>query len=143
SRVVTTTQPTQQTRSGSRTTTLHRTLTYSCPTPVGAYTTTTPPWGAPTAPYGPWVYTAWSSPAPYGASTTTATTWGTTSNTCTSCPTLSPQTQTQWVASSAACPSGQTGSHTWEREQSRSRTRSYNCPAGTTSLPPVSYGAYS
>lgn len=106
----------------SRTTTQTRTITYSCPTPTGAYTTTTPPWSAPGAPYGAWT---------------------TTSGTCTACPALTPESQTQWVPASALCPSGQSGTNTWEKEQGRSRARSYACPAGTTTLPPITYGAWS
>jgi len=66
---------------------------------------------------------------------------GTTRNTggsCTACP--SPTTAYNWVARSAACPAGQTGSNTWEAQQSQ--TTSYNCPAGTTSLPSPSTTAW-
>src|SRR5690606_28128580 len=38
----------------------------------------------------------------------------------------------------ANCPAGQYGHTTREREYVRSRTRTYDCPAGTLSLPPVS-----
>ena len=63
-------------------------------------------------------------------------------NTCTNCPAPSTQTQTRWVATSAACPAGQTGSNTWEREQASTRSVSYNCPAGTTALPPATLGGW-
>ena len=64
-------------------------------------------------------------------------------NTCTNCPAPSTQTQTQWVGASAACPAGQVGSYTWEAEQSQTRTLSYNCPAGTSTLPPATVGGWS
>lgn len=41
--------------------------------------------------------------------------------------------QTQWIAASAACPSGQTGSHTWEKEQSKVYNGTY---------PVCAYGAW-
>ena len=69
--------------------------------------------------------------------------WVTTANTCQSCPTPSTASQTQWVGTSQACPSGQVGTHTWEREQRSNRSVSYNCPAGTTTLPGPTYGGWS
>lgn len=42
-----------------------------------------------------------------------------------------------------ACPSGQSGTRSWEREQASTRSVSYNCPAGTTSLPPATFGGWS
>lgn len=98
-----------------------RSVTYSCP----AGTSTLPP-----ATYGTW--SAWGD---------TGTTRNVV-NTCTSCPAPSTQTNKQWVASSAACPSGQVGSNTWEREQSQSRSVTYTCPAGTTALPSPVYGTW-
>lgn len=109
SRTTTIYRTTTQTRSSTiarattqtRPTTQTRTVTYDCPAPVGAFTTTYGAWSAPGAPYGAWSaatpsgawsapqapYGAWSAPgaphgawgapgAPYGA-------WGTTGNTCT------------------------------------------------------------
>ena len=70
-------------------------------------------------------------------------TWTTTSNTCSACPAPVTETNKQWVASSAACPSGQVGTNTWEREQSQSRSVTYTCPAGTTALPTPAYGTWS
>lgn len=81
------------------------------------------------------VYEAWATAQP-GA-------WTDTGNTCASCPTPSTQTTTQWLPSSSACPSGQVGTITWQYEQSRSRSVSYDCPAGTTSVPGPTYGAWS
>lgn len=63
--------------------------------------------------------------------------------TCAACPGASTEAEIQWVARSQACPAGQSGSHTWEAQQSRSRSVSYNCPNGTTSIPPPTYGAWS
>lgn len=62
---------------------------------------------------------------------------------CAACPASYTETGTQWVASSAACPAGYSGSNTWEREQTHSRSVSYSCPAGTTSSPAPSYGGWS
>lgn len=91
-----------------------QTTTYSCP----AGTTTLPP---PTiAPWTGWLATGVTR-SPTGS--------------CTACPAPTHTTATQWVASSAACPIGQVGSHTWEREQTRTRSETYSCPAGTLSLP--------
>ncbi|WP_202626451.1 type II secretion system protein [Stenotrophomonas acidaminiphila] len=81
---------------------------------------------------------AWDAPVPGSWSG-----WTTTSNTCTACPGSSTQTETRWQFTSSACPSGQLGSITWEYQQSRSRSVSYNCPAGTTSLPPATLGGWS
>ena len=69
--------------------------------------------------------------------------WTVSSSTCAACPAPSTQTVTDWVSTSSACPSGQQGSITWEYQQSRSRSVSYNCPAGTTSLPPATLGGWS
>lgn len=98
----------------------HQTETRSayCPAPTGAYA-----WGA------------WSAPSAWTATGG----WTTTSSTCTACPGASSTTQAQWVGNSAACPSGYTGSDTWQEEQTRTQTTSYSCPAGTTSLPAPTY----
>ncbi len=69
--------------------------------------------------------------------------WTNTSSSCQNCPAPSTESRTQWVGSSASCPSGQVGIHTWEREQSASRRVNYSCPAGTTTLPPPTYGGWS
>jgi hypothetical protein len=61
--------------------------------------------------------------------------WSQTNTTCAACPTPFPQAETQWVTAGAACPAGQSGSHTWQAEQRRTRTGSYSCPATTWSLP--------
>lgn len=92
------------------------TTSYSCP----AGTTTLP---NPSVSTGSWADT------------------GTTRNTggsCAACPGAT--TETQWDNRSQACPSGYTGSHTWQAEQRR--TKSYSCPAGTVSLPSPSYSGW-
>jgi hypothetical protein len=48
-------------------------------------------------------------------------------STATTCTPASPSTQDQWVAASATCPAGQSGSHTWEKEQRNTST----CPSST------------
>lgn len=99
-----------------------RSVGYNCP----AGTTTLP---APS--YGGW--SGWSNT---GASRVSI-------NTCSSCPAPSTQTNVQWLSSSATCPVGQTGSNTWEREQIQSRSVSYTCPSGGSSLPAPNYGSWS
>jgi type II secretory pathway pseudopilin PulG len=142
---------TTQTRSTpqTRTTTQTRTVSYSCLAPTGAATASYSPWSAAGAPYGAWspVPGAWSAPgAPYGpwsAPGAPLGMWTTTVNTCANCPAPSTQTQDDWEGRSQACPSGQEGSHTWEEVRRHTRPVSYSCPAGTTTLPPATYGAWS
>lgn len=63
---------------------------------------------------------------------------------CTDCPTPVQDQETQTVAASAACPAGQTGSHTWSSSQVRTRTRSYDCSSDRTiNLPAPTIGAWS
>lgn len=88
--------------------------------------------------YGPWM----GARERFRACTNTATqgawsTWNiiTPNTSCQACPVNVPETQ--WVPRSQPCPSGYTGSHTWEAEQRR--TRSYTCPSGTLTLPSPSY----
>lgn len=54
---------------------------------------------------------------------------------CTACPAPSTATETRWTAQTGACAAGEYGSTGWEREEVRSQTTTYNCPAGTTALP--------
>ncbi|WP_425602997.1 type 4 pilus major pilin [Stenotrophomonas maltophilia] len=68
--------------------------------------------------------------------------WTVTSNTCATCPGVQPQQQTQWVATGQGCPTGQEGSHTWEAEQIQTRTGTYNCPAGTATLPGIDWSPW-
>lgn len=59
--------------------------------------------------------------------------------TCTPCPAPSNPTETQWVA--GACPAGQLGGI--EVQQTRTRTQSYTCPAGSATLPAPTFGTWS
>lgn len=65
-----------------------------------------------------------------------------TASNCQACPGPEAQQNTQWIASAQACPSGQTGTHTWEREQVARRSVTYHCPAGTTALPSPIFGGW-
>lgn len=67
--------------------------------------------------------------------------WSDTTNTCASC---APTTGTRvvWQDRSGSCPSGQSGSITWEEQRNQSRTGTYNCPAGTTTLPSPNWGSW-
>lgn len=69
--------------------------------------------------------------------------WSDTTNTCVTCPTLPNENETRWVDTVGECPAGFEGELRWQREQIRTRTQSYNCPAGTTTLPPISDGSWS
>ena len=91
-----------------------QTTSYNCP----AGTVSPPP---PTV--GPW--TSWTAT---GATRSP-------SGSCQTCPASTNVTRTQWVFDSQACPLGEVGSHTWEREETRVETTGYDCPAGTVSLP--------
>lgn len=62
---------------------------------------------------------------------------------CTACPATSTETNTRWVTQSTPCPTGEDGTHTWKAEQVRTRTVSYSCPAGTTTLPAPTTSAWS
>lgn len=110
------------TRSWEREQARSRSVSYNCP----AGTTTLPP-----ATIGGW--SAWTDTGATRAQV----------NTCVNCPAPFPQTDTQWVDASATCPAGQAGTHTWEAEQTRTRTGSYNCPAGTSTLPPATFSGWS
>jgi len=62
---------------------------------------------------------------------------------CVACPAPITETIRTWRSRSAACPSGQLGTNTWEAEVVSTRTASYYCPAGTEALPALSYSAWS
>lgn len=62
---------------------------------------------------------------------------------CTACPGPAKEERDQWLPTSQACPSGQTGTHTWERQEARSRDVVVHCPYGITSLPRPTYGGWS
>lgn len=55
--------------------------------------------------------------------------------TCTACPATVSETEQFWDPRSGPCPSGETGTITFEAEQVRTRDIAYACPTGTTSLP--------
>ena len=55
--------------------------------------------------------------------------WFPIANHCSACP----APVTSWLNDSATCPSGQSGSHTWQYR----RVASYNCPYGTPNLPGI------
>lgn len=89
-------------------------------------------------------FATWSCPEAWDAPVRGAfSAWTTTSNSCTTCPAPSTQSQTQWVATTGACPSGQLGSQSWQRQQVSTRSVTYSCPAGTLALPGPTYGAWS
>lgn len=69
--------------------------------------------------------------------------WFDVSGTCTLCPSASAETQTRLVGASGTCPSGQTGSITWDAEEISTRSVSYDCSSGPTSLPAPAVGAWS
>lgn len=146
-----------------------QTTTWTCPAPTGSPVSTTSGWTttsntcapecvapAPTTdartqecPAGEWgkveeeQTTTWACPALTGLPTSTTTAWTQTANTCATCPAPSSETDTDWEPRSKACPSGQSGSHTWEEQRRRTRSVSYDCPAGTSSLPSPTHGSWS
>lgn len=63
-------------------------------------------------------------------------------NTCTGCPGNSSEPEYRWNRVDQPCPSGQVGSHVWEDEEIRTRPITYTCPAGTTTLPSATIGAW-
>lgn len=62
---------------------------------------------------------------------------------CQACPANTSETGIAWQPASTSCPPGQSGSITWEREVVRTRTLSYACPEGTTTLPAQTIGSWS
>lgn len=64
-------------------------------------------------------------------------------DTCTSCPAGGSEQELHWVGATNACPSGYSGSHTWEDEEIRTRSITYDCPAGTSSVPTATAGTWS
>ena len=62
---------------------------------------------------------------------------------CQACPGTAQEEQEQWLATSQACPTGETGTHTWERQQVASRSVLTHCPYGTTILPIPTFGGWS
>lgn len=80
----------------------------------------------------------------WGAWADTGTTSGY-SSTCTPtaspCVAPAPETEPRWTPTSAACPSGQSGAHTWEFAESRTRTAF--CPAATGPFSWNAWGSWS
>lgn len=62
---------------------------------------------------------------------------------CQACPGIVQEERDQWIPTSQACPSGQTGTHTWERQQVASRNILTYCPYGTTTQPSPTFGGWS
>lgn len=54
---------------------------------------------------------------------------------CQACRGTAQEERDQWLPTFQACPSDQTGTHTWERQQVRSRDVFTHCPLGTSTLP--------
>lgn len=82
------------------------------------------------------------------ASATAAPVWGpdvatATTGACAACPSPATAAQTQWASVDAGCPAGQTGGHTYQQEQSRTQTTSYDCASGPTTLPAPTVSAWS
>ena len=75
-------------------------------------------------------------------STTTVNPWQVTGTTrvvsaCGTCPSNTSVQETQWVARNGACPAGQTGTQTWDAEQARTVSTTYNCNSGGGQTTPV------
>lgn len=68
--------------------------------------------------------------------------WALVVNNCTACPAATTEEETRWEARSQSCPAGP-GTRTWEAQQRRTRNLSTDCPAGTTTLPAPTAGAWS
>lgn len=83
---------------------------------------------------------AWEHPEAWVQAQTVA---AVTARDCQACPGAAQEERDQWLSTSQACPSGQTGTHTWERQQVRSRDVFTHCPFGTTALPGPTYGDWS
>ncbi|WP_447896621.1 type II secretion system protein [Stenotrophomonas acidaminiphila] len=82
--------------------------------------------------------------------TTTVNPWQVTGTTrvvssCAACPANTSNVETQWVGLSGACPAGQTGTQTWEAQQQRTVSTTYNCNSAggqTTSVPSTTATAW-
>ena len=111
----------QVTSSGASSFTQTRTATtsYTCSSPTGSPTSSLS-------------YSAWS---PAASSVC--------SGAC-SAPAPSSTTQYQWVTVNAGCPSGYTGSHTYQEQQQRTATTTYSCPSPTGSYTtnPTTYSGW-
>jgi hypothetical protein len=82
-----------------------RSVTYACPAPTGGYTTNYGPWSAATPAVA-------SVCAPKCVAPGAATNY-----------------EYQWVGVNAGCPAGWGGAHTYQKQQRRTVTTTYSCPA--------------
>ena len=62
---------------------------------------------------------------------------------CAACPATVTEPSYQWDTRDLGCASGETGAHTLQVQQVRTRNVSYSCPEGTTSLPAPSNSVWS
>lgn len=104
--------------------------------------------GCPAGQYGTWVqYDSYESAAYPTCWANSIVNWSPSTpppGACVACPDPVVEEQLQWVDHTGAnCPAGQYGIIGREKEQRRTRTRSYNCPAGTATLPSASYTPWS
>lgn len=81
------------------------------------------------APTGSYAWSGWSAWSGW----TDTSGWTTTNNTCVALTCTGSSSQTQWVAASAACPTGQSGSNTWEKEQAQTRSCNLGAWSGWSS----------
>lgn len=61
---------------------------------------------------------------------------------CATCPSPYSETDEQWQRVDMGCPNGYTGQNSYEKQQYRQRTISFNCPIGQTTAPSPSVGAW-
>ncbi len=82
------------------------------------------------------------------ASATATPSWGGwlfhsgTGSSCSACPAPLTSTETRWQARSGACPSGHTGTITWEAQELREQTMTYDCSASPLTLPAPLHGPW-
>lgn len=62
---------------------------------------------------------------------------------CLVCPPDSTETGIQWIAVNPGCTAPQTGTYSWEKEQTQTRTVTYVCGACPNPIPPPTFGAWS
>lgn len=64
------------------------------------------------------------------------------SSNCATCPSPYSETDEQWQRVDLGCPSGYSGQNSYEKQQHRQRTISFNCPSGQTTPPSPIVGAW-
>ncbi|MFV7511460.1 type 4 pilus major pilin [Stenotrophomonas geniculata] len=64
------------------------------------------------------------------------------SSNCATCPSPYSETDEQWQRVDLGCPSGYAGQNSYEKQQHRQRTISFNCPNGQATAPSPSVGAW-